>query len=67
MLVRNINRLAKQFLLLLLSGIPVGSTCSVVGLKTCTLTTGVKKYKSLIKKKRKKYNNVFIKNLMEKN
>ena len=34
--------------------ISVGITSSAVGLKTCVLTVGLKKYKSIIKKKRKK-------------
>ena len=36
-----------------LVGIPVGIASSVVGLKICLKTTGIKKYKSIIKKKKK--------------
>ena len=30
--------------------IPISITSSAVGLKTCTMTTGIKSYKSMIKK-----------------
>ena len=33
-----------------LIGISVGITSSAIGLKTCARTTGIKKYKSVIKK-----------------
>ena len=36
-----------------LVGIPVGIASSVVGLKICVKTAGIKKYKSIIKKKKK--------------
>ena len=35
-----------------LVGIPIGITSSVVGLEICVITTGIKKYKSKIKKKK---------------
>ena len=35
-------------------GIPIGIASSTTGLKVCVITTGIKKYKSIIKKKRKK-------------
>ena len=35
-------------------GITAGTTCSAVGLKICVITTGIKKYKSIIKKKKEK-------------
>ena len=38
-----------------LIGIPIGITRFVIGLKTCAVTVGIKKYKSIIKKKKKKY------------
>ena len=44
------------FLLLLLVCIPVGSTSSTIGLKICAITAGIKKYKSMIKKRKKKHN-----------
>ena len=34
-----------------LVGISVGITCSAGGLKTCAITAGIKRYKSIIKKK----------------
>ena len=36
-------------------GVLVEITSSAVGLKICVLTVGIKKYKSIIKKKKKKY------------
>ena len=38
-----------------LIGIPIGITRFAIGLKTCAITVGIKKYKSIIKKKKKKY------------
>ena len=35
-----------------LTGIPLGITSSVIGLKICALTAGIKKYNSIIKKKK---------------
>ena len=43
-----------------LDGIPIGITSSRVGLKICAVTTGIKKYKSIIKKKKKKYDNIAL-------
>ena len=37
-----------------LIGIPVGITSSATGLKICAIAEGVKKYKSIIEKKKKK-------------
>ena len=37
-----------------LVGISVGITSSGIGLKNCAITAGIKKYKSIIKRKRKK-------------
>ena len=34
-------------------GIPLGITNSLIGLKTSAITAGIKKYKSIIKKKEK--------------
>ena len=33
--------------------IPIGITSSAIGLKICAITSGIKKYKSIIKKKKK--------------
>ena len=41
-----------------LVGSPIGITCSAVGLKTCIKTAEIKKYKSIIKKKKKKHNKI---------
>ena len=35
-----------------LFGIPIGITSSAKGLKICAITAGIKKYKSIIKKKK---------------
>ena len=35
--------------------VPVGLTNSAVGIKICAITTAIKKYKSIIKKKKKKH------------
>ena len=44
-----------------LIGNPIGITCSVIGLKICLITTGIKKYKSIIKlKKKKKHDKVIL-------
>ena len=40
---------------ILLVGIPVGIISSAVALKICATTVGIKRYKSISKKKRKKY------------
>ena len=37
-----------------LVGIPIGITSSAIGLKISVITAGVKKYKSIIKEKKKK-------------
>ena len=41
-----------------LVGFPIGITSSAVGLKICGITPGIKKYKSIIKKKRKKHQKI---------
>ena len=38
-----------------LVGIVIGITSSSIGLKICAITAGIKKYKSIIKKKKKKH------------
>ena len=40
--------------------IPVGITTSEIGLKICAITAGIKKYKSIIKKKRKKHDKIIL-------
>ena len=36
-------------------GIPIGITSSAIGLKICAITARIKKYKSIIKEKKKKH------------
>ena len=38
-----------------LLGIPIGITFSAIGLQICAITAGIKNYKSIIKKKKKKH------------
>ena len=40
--------------------VPVGITSSAVGLNTCAIIAGIKKYKSVIKKKKKKHNQMVL-------
>ena len=40
--------------------VPVGITSSAVGLKICAIFAGIKKYKSVIKKKRKKHDKIVL-------
>ena len=44
----------------LLFGIPIEITSSAVGLKICAITAGIKKYKSIIKKKKKKHDKIAL-------
>ena len=43
-----------------LIGVPVGILSSAIGLKMCALTAGSKKYKSIIKKKKKKHDKIML-------
>ena len=43
-----------------LVGIPIGITSSAIGLKICVITAGIKKYKSIIKKKKEKDNKIVL-------
>ena len=43
-----------------LVGIPIGIKSSALGLKNCVITIGVKKYNSIIKKKRKKHDEMVL-------
>ena len=40
--------------------IPIGTTCSAIGLKICAITAGIEKYNSIIKKKKKKYDKIVL-------
>ena len=39
---------------------PVGIVSSAVGIKTCAITAGIKKYKLIIKKKKKKHDKIVL-------
>ena len=43
-----------------LCGIPIGFTSSAIGLEICAIAAGIKKYKSLIKKKKKKHDKIVL-------
>ena len=43
-----------------LVGIPIGISSFAVGLNICAITAGIKKYKSIVKKKKKKYNQTVL-------
>ena len=44
-----------------LFGVPIGIASSAIGLRICAIAAGIKKYKSIIKKKKRKhYKIVFI-------
>ena len=40
--------------------IPIGIATSTIGLKICVITAGIKKYKSITKKKRKKHDKIAL-------
>ena len=40
--------------------VPVGITSSAIGINICAITAGIKKYKSIIKKKKKHYKTVLL-------
>ena len=41
-------------------GILIGIISSTIGLKICAITTGIDKYKSIIKKKKKKHDKIVL-------
>ena len=43
-----------------LIGIPIGIKSSAIGLEICPIATGIKKYKSIIKKKNKKHDKIVL-------
>ena len=43
-----------------LFGIPLGITSSAIGLKICVINAGMKKYKSIIQKKKKKHDQIVL-------
>ena len=48
------------FFFFLFLGIPIGLTSSAIGLKICAIDAGIKKYKSIIKKKKKRHNKIVL-------
>ena len=49
-----------QFQLVSLVGNPKGITSSALGLKICAITAGIKRYKSIINKKKNKYDKITL-------
>ena len=47
-----------HFYFCFLIGIPIGITSSAIGLEICAITAGIKKYNSIIKKKKKKHDEI---------
>ena len=43
-----------------LVGILIETTSSAIGLKICAITAGIKKYKSIIRKKKKKFDKIVL-------
>ena len=43
-----------------LLGLPIGITSSAIELKTCAITVGIKRYKSIIKKNKKKHDKIVL-------
>ena len=43
-----------------LVGFSIGITSSPVGIKICAITAGIKKYKSIINKKKKKHDKILL-------
>ena len=43
-----------------LLSIPIGFTSSAIGLKFCAITAEIKKYKSIIKRKKKKHDKIVL-------
>ena len=43
-----------------LVGMPIGITSSATALKICAITAGIKKYKSIIKKRKKKHDKIVL-------
>ena len=59
-LVSTITRCVSIFVFASLVGIPIGFTSSAIGLIICAVTSGIKKYKSIIKKKKKKHDKIVL-------
>ena len=59
-LVSTITRCVSIFVFASLVGIPIGFTSSAIGLIICAVTSGIKKYKLIIKKKKKKHDKIVL-------
>ena len=59
-LVSTVTRCVLISAFALLVRVPVGITSSAVGIKICGIIAGNKKYKSIIKKKKKKYDKILL-------
>ena len=57
-LVSTITGRASLSAFALLVCVPVGTTSSALGIKICAITAGIKKYNSIIKKKKKKHDKI---------
>ena len=60
MAVSTITVCVSIYVFLSLFGIPIGIASSTIRLKICVITTGIKRYKSTIKKKRKKHDKIVL-------
>ena len=49
-----------HFCFFFFSWFPIGITSSAIGLKICAITARIKKYKSIIKKKKKKHDKIVL-------
>ena len=58
--ISTITRCVSIFAFTSLVGIPIGITSSASGLKICVITAAFKKFKSTIKKKRKKHDQIVL-------
>ena len=59
-LASTVTGFVSSFAFASLIGIPVGIAISAVGIKICTITTVIKNYKSIIKKKNKKHVQIIL-------
>ena len=59
-LTSTITRFISISVFAFLLGIPIGIATSEIGLKICAITAGIKKYKSIIKKKKKKHDKTVL-------
>ena len=60
LLASAVTRCMPVFAFAFLLGIAIGITSSAIRLKTFAVTAGIKKYKSIIKKKKKKHDEIIL-------